>query len=104
MSEAKGGDHQIAIDLGAIHRLRGFVYTPPVQFSDGMMEKGKLQISADGRNWQDAETFEFGNLINDPSPRRYDFKGDVTVRYIRIQSLSIAGNKQSLAIAELDLF
>lgn len=104
LSETKGAEHQIAIDLGVSQQLNGFIYTPPMQFSDGMMEKGKLQTSTDGKNWKDVAQFEFGNLINDPSARRYDFKQVINTRYIRIQSLAIAGNKQSFAIAELDLF
>lgn len=102
LSEPTTGNHQITVDLGSSHHLTGFIYTPPAQFSDGMMEKGKLQTSSDGQNWQDADTFEFGNLINDPTPRRYDFKQAVDARYIRIEATSIAGNKNSLAIAEID--
>jgi alpha-L-fucosidase len=102
LSNDKQAMHQITIDLGASQVLSGFVYTPPAHFLNGMMEKGKIQTSMDGENWQDAESFEFGNLVNDPTARRHDFKQPYTARYVRIQSLAIAGGKTSLAIAELD--
>src|SRR5687767_5684137 len=38
---------------------------PQKQHANGMMGKGIIIISADGVNWQDVETFEFGNLVND---------------------------------------
>ena len=50
------------------------------------------------------ESFEFGNLINDPSPRTHRFDNPVTTRYIRVEATEIAGNGASLAIAELDFY
>ncbi|WP_316838548.1 alpha-L-fucosidase [Pedobacter gandavensis] len=93
---------KIAIDLGATHQLTAFVYTPPKGFLGGMMEKGLLQISQDGKNWETVSQFEFGNLINDPTARTHYFKSAITARYVQIQATVIAGNKTSLAIAELD--
>lgn len=96
------GQHQIAIDLGNNHNLTGFIYTPPTDFADGMLEKGILQTSNDGKNWKDVETFGFGNLINDPTPRTYYFKNVISTRYVQLKATTIAGNKKTLAIAELD--
>lgn len=39
-----------------------------------MMEKGILEISKDGKNWNEVKLFEFGNLINDPTTRTHRFK------------------------------
>lgn len=94
----------MAIDLGAVHSLSAFIYTPPKAFFDGMIEKGIIQISKDGKNWEPVESFEFGNLINDPSARTHYFKNEITTRYIKLQPTAIAGNKKSVAIAELDFF
>ncbi|WP_214227950.1 alpha-L-fucosidase [Pedobacter sp. B4-66] len=102
LSEANDSRLQIAIDLGAAHNLSAFVYTPPKSFLDGMMEKGIIQISNDGKNWEIVESFEFGNLINDPTARTHYFKKAVTARYVQVQATTIAGNKKALAIAELD--
>ena len=102
LSDINDGQHFIAIDLGNIHNLTGFIYTPPTDFAEGMLEKGVLQTSNDGKDWQDVETFGFGNLINDPTPRTHYFKNAVNAKYIRIKATGIAGNKKALAIAELD--
>lgn len=96
------GQHQFAVDLGSNHNLTGFVYTPPTNFADGMLEKGVLQTSNDGKNWKDIETFGFGNLINDPTPRTHYFKNVISTKYVQLKAITIAGNKKTLAIAELD--
>jgi len=102
LSDINDDKHFIAIDLGNIHNLTGFIYTPPTDFADGMLEKGVLQTSSNGKDWQDVESFGFGNLINDPTPRTHYFKNSVTTKYIRINATGISGNKKALAIAELD--
>ncbi len=102
LSESNENQHQIAIDLGDSHNLTGFIYTPPADFAGGMLEKGMLQTSNDGKNWIDVESFEFGNLINDPTPRTHYFKKTISAKYLQIKATLIAGGKKALAIAELD--
>ena len=70
----------------------------------GMIEKGVIKISKDGKTWQVLEEFTFGNLINDPVTRRHNFKNTVHTRYVRIESKVIAGGKNTAAIAELDFY
>ncbi|WP_316837352.1 alpha-L-fucosidase [Pedobacter nutrimenti] len=102
LSEAPDLQHKIAIDLGHVHNLTGFIYTPPKQFAEGMMQKSIIQISNDGKNWQTVENVEFGNLVNDPTPRTHYFKKAVSTRYVQVQAIAIEANKKQLAIAELD--
>ncbi|WP_289054670.1 alpha-L-fucosidase [Carboxylicivirga marina] len=103
--QSKPNEHHsnLAIDLGAIYTINGFMYTPPLDNKEGMIEKGVLKISFDGRTWQAVETFEFGNLINDPSPRRHFFDKPVKTKYIRIETIETAQGSSSSAIAEIDL-
>ncbi|MBJ6368779.1 alpha-L-fucosidase [Snuella sedimenti] len=103
-SEAKGKTHYIAIDLGRSYNLKGFAYTPQTRHVDGMIEQGIVKVSQDGKQWKTVETFEFGNLINDPVRRNHYFKNTAEGRFIRIESKTIAGGKQTAAIAELDVF
>jgi alpha-L-fucosidase len=98
------GTHFISIDLGTVYQLKGFAYTPQTRNSEGMMERGTIRLSSDGKNWTKADDFYFGNLVNDPTSRTHYFKAGLTARYIRIEATAIAGNGQSLAIAELDFF
>lgn len=101
-TEDGDGPHFIAIDLGAEYTLNAMVYTPQIIHAHGMMERGILQISNDGETWQTVETFEFGNLINDPTPRTHRFGSPVTARFVRVEATAIAAQGNSLTIAELD--
>lgn len=94
----------IAIDLGKVASLNGFAYTPVKSATGSMMAKGVIKVSQNGRNWQSVESFDFGNLINDPSKRYHRFNKAVKGRYVRIETSEIANNGKSIAIAEIDLF
>lgn len=102
LSSSTGSSHYISIDLNQERKLTGFTYTPQTENSEGMIEKGTIKISEDGKSWKVLEEFGFGNLINDPSPRRHYFEKPVNTRYIMIQSNVIAGGSKSAAIAEID--
>lgn len=79
-------------------------YIPQTAFGGGMMAKGIVEISADGKKWEAISAFEFGNLVNNPSKRSLYFKQAVKARYVRVTAQEIAGNSQALTIAELDFF
>lgn len=98
------GEHHIAIDLGKEQSFEGWVYTPQTKNNEGMIAKGNIEISKDGENWEKVDSFEFGNLINDPSPRTHYFKNEIKAQYIRIVATEISADQKSAAIAEIDLF
>ncbi len=100
----EGGANHISINLGEEANLQGFAYTPQTQNANGMMQSGTFQISMDGKTWRDFESFEFGNLINDPTRRIHYFKSPAKTRFIRIEPKQIASNGTTVAIAELDFF
>ncbi len=100
--EKMDGSHYLSIDLGEEYMINGFIYTPQVKNSSGMIEKGVIKTSTDGKSWKIAERFEFGNLINDPTPRKHSFKEPVSIRFVRVESTGIAGGGKSAAIAEID--
>ena len=104
MSSEENTPHFISIDLGKIQEVKGFAYTPQQRNARGMMEKGKFMISDDGKTWKDAYTFEFGNLINDPTKRYCNFNNSIKTRYIRVEAVKIAGDGNVVGMAELDLF
>lgn len=99
-----GARSYIAIDLGAKHELAGFAYTPQSEGSKGMMTKGELKISDDGKSWSLVEPFSFGNLINDPTKRYHYFKDAVSSRYVKIEITQTAEDVDAVSIAEIDLF
>lgn len=104
LSEATGSAQHITIDLGKTYNLKGLAYTPQNVNEKGMMEKGVVRSSTDGKTWTIVSSFEFGNLINDPAKRRHNFSKPVSAKYITIESKEIAGKGNVLAIAELDFF
>lgn len=95
----------ITIDLAKPHTIKGFAYTPQTQArGEGMIARGELQVSNDGKKWRTVDTFEFGNLINDPTTRYEWLKKPVSARYVRLVALEIAGASKVAAVAEFDLF
>ncbi len=94
----------IAIDLGAPAEIAELTYTPQTRVhGKGMMDRGRISVSDDGRKWREAGSFEFDNLINDPTPRTYILDKPVRARYVRIDALSAAGGDDTIAIAEIDI-
>lgn len=103
-SKPNGKKHFISIDLGKEVTINGFAYTPQSENSEGMIESGNIEISADGKSWKIAEQFKFGNLINDPTRRKHYFNKPKQTRYIRLVATGIAGDSKSAAMAEIDFF
>lgn len=101
---ADDASHEIAIDLGRSEEIHGFAYTPQQENSEGMMAKGKILHSSDGETWQEADTFEFGNLINDPSKRFHYLKQTLRTRYIKIVATETTANSPVVTAAEIDFF
>ena len=93
----------LAIDLGSEHILSGFAFTPQKQEDKGTVA-GIIRISNDGKNWKEMESFEFGNLINDPSKRYHHFKQMVKARYIQVEAAEIAARTEADALAGIDIF
>ncbi|MNF83408.1 F5/8 type C domain protein [compost metagenome] len=101
-SEA-GNTQSLTIDLGKVYEFKGFAYTPQLQNSEGMIEKGRFEISDDGKSWKEVEEFNFGNLINDRTQRKFYFKMPLKTRYIKIVPIVIAGGKGAATIAEMGI-
>ena len=99
-----GGSHSITIDLGRKEVLSGFSYTPQQENQEGMMAKGIVLTSTDGKKWREAGIFEFGNLINDPTKRSFYFSKRQKARYVKIETEETAGGSDVVAVAELDFF
>ncbi|MCU4164201.1 alpha-L-fucosidase [Carboxylicivirga caseinilyticus] len=99
-----GHKHTITIDLSELKILKGFSYTPQKENKEGMIQRGVVEISSNGKSWVKADDFEFGNLINMPTTRTHYFKESVEAQFVRITTKEIAGDSQQAAIAEIDLF
>jgi alpha-L-fucosidase len=102
--ENKKHPQHISVDLGKVYALKGFAYTPQIVKKEGMIEKGTILISANGKKWEEFESFEFGNLINNPTKRSLNFKSPVKTQFIRIRSERGAAESNVATIAELDFY
>lgn len=98
------GERNLTIDLGAVKTIQGFAYTPQKANKEGMFERGRILISEDNKNWNKAEEFTFGNLINDPVKRYHNFKSPLKARYIKIEMIEAANKSDYASIAEIDFF
>ena len=93
---------EIVIDLKRNQAISGFIYTPPERFKEGLIERGRFEISSNGKKWTKVHEFDFGNLINDPTARTVHFTEVVKGRYMKIVSLAGAGGSKSASAAEID--
>lgn len=84
----KEGNSNVLV-LGRQRRLGGIVYNPAVGKSESGIVSGVVSISDDGLSWTEVSSFEFGNLVNDPSPRYVHFHNPVGSRYLMIVSESL---------------
>lgn len=75
--------------FGGQRRLGGIVYNPAAGKSESGIVSGVVSISDDGLSWTEVSSFEFGNLVNDHSPRYVHFHNPVGCRYLMIVSESL---------------
>ncbi len=92
----------IQIDLGKEYTLTGFTYNPPTKGKDGLLQKGEIQTSTDGAKWETAGSFEFGNIINDPSKRSYLFPGTKKARFVKLKASQTSGSAKQINMDVLD--
>ncbi|WP_244156232.1 alpha-L-fucosidase [Maribacter ulvicola] len=97
------GKPNLTIDLKTKKSITGFIYTPPINYKEGLIEKGLVQVSLNGKHWKNVQEFNLGNLINDPMPRTVKFNKFVKARYIKIMLINGAGGSTSASIAEIDI-
>ena len=104
--QATAGDKgTLTLDLGRNCAVEGFAYQPPVGLGKSLMAAGELLVSLDGKEWTSAGTFEFGNLVNDPSKRYHLLSRPVEARYVRFRATALApADSNAATVAELDVF
>ncbi len=98
--------HSIAVDMGTKTKFIGFVYTPRMDKSDGLVQRFSFSVSDDGKHWSEVKkgNFSYHYIRKDPSVQRVDFDKPVEARYFRFDALSpVQKGEQSAAAAELDI-
>lgn len=94
----------ITIDLGKETALKSFSYTPDARGVKNLMAKGDVLVSNDNKTWTKVGTFDFGNLINDPTKRFYEFAKPVSAKHVAIANVASSDHGDSVAISEIDFY
>ncbi len=98
---------QLILDLDEEASLAGFTYLPapnqdgPSSGDAGPIESGHIEVSRDGQAWTDAGSFQFGNIVNDPTKRTHLFPKPQVARYLRVTVGTVAAGKKLPTAAEL---
>lgn len=90
----------LAIDLGAETGIRGFKYTPRQDMNRGRIDRYRIEISKDGKQWSPVgpearfpDTAESQSIL---------FEKPVVARHIRMVALSDHGKANGAAVAEFE--
>ena len=94
----------LIVDMGENKRVNGFIYTPQTENADGMISEMQVMVSNNGGKWRIVGNYEFGNLVNDPSPREQKFDKGVDARYVQFVPIRTADDSPCVTIAEIDIF
>lgn len=96
-------ENRIEIDLGNIHSLVGFAYTPDQsRYATGMIREYSFQVSMDGKKWMEVARGEFSNIQNNPIRQEVRFS-PVDARFVVLQATSTIGDAEILRVAEFDV-
>ena len=89
----------VCINLTEACELSGLSYIP-LQKEVQQIVKGTVKVSDDGKTWRTLESFEFGNLKNDPTRRFHHFKQPVRAAFVRFDANLPIGEE----VKEFELF
>lgn len=97
------GDKSLAIDLGNLLMINGFVYTPSGRGAQ-VMTHFELSASTDGKDWEPLESGEFGNIVNNPIPQYRKLREPREIRFVRLVGTNQEGLDIVATVDEFDIF
>jgi len=78
--------HWVDFDAASVKNMKGFIYTPRTDNSNGMVKDYEIYVSQDGKEW--GEPVKKGALERSSEPQKVLFDKPVKARYIRFRALS----------------
>jgi len=91
----------LIIDMGQIHTLKGFSYTPVANVEAANISKYDLYISNSGQNWEKIKSNSiFNNIKNSPVRQDIMFSASIKARYIQISPTELTTKKDKYVVAE----
>ncbi|HEV2437782.1 MAG TPA: discoidin domain-containing protein [Verrucomicrobiae bacterium] len=96
--------HFITVDMGASHRIRGFVYLPRQDGNpNGTVENYRFETSPDGTDWTtNIVSGTFANIRNNPSLQQVTF-APVNARFFRFTALQEINRNGWTSAAEISV-
>lgn len=96
--------HHLTIDLGQAVTLRGFLYLPRKNGSNGTIRDYAFYGSADGETWQELAAGSFDNVANAANAQRVVFREPMTsARYVKLVSHREVQDRAWASCAELSV-
>ena len=97
--------HHIAVDLGEVVTIRGFIYTPRQDMWDGgIILRARFEVSEDGKNWTIAtDNFDFDNIVNSRKQQTVELNKPMTARYFRLTALRTAQDNGFASAADISV-
>ena len=94
----------LTIYFGKSYDITRVDVTPPTSVGEnGLITAGRIETSTNGIDWIQTASFEFGNILNDPTTRRIDFKCPVNASYLRVVPTNLTGGVKP-SIAEISIY
>ena len=78
--------HWVDFDAASEKNMKGFIYTPRTDSSNGQVKDYEIYVSQDGKEW--GEPIMKGALERSNEPQKVMFEKPVKARYIRFRALS----------------
>jgi len=95
------GTATVTLETTKPRSVLGISYLPPSN-SVGAIDKYKVLISSDAKNWQKVAAGEFSNIKANPVLQSVHFSTPVSARFIKLEALHTVDGKPA-AIAELNV-
>lgn len=81
------------VDCGKEIEIHFMRFVPNINNYHGdYVSKCDVSVSSDGKKWTKVATEEFGNIQNDPTPRKITLARPCEARYIRLDVLELVGD------------
>jgi len=93
--------HWVDFDCGTTKMLKGFVYLPRQDSSNGNIKEYSIQVSNDGKTWGDPICQ--GTFANDKKEKKILFSQPVKARYLRFNALSSQDGQDFATGAEFSI-
>ena len=93
--------HWVDFDAASEKNMKGFIYTPRTDSSNGMVKDYEIYVSQDGKEW--GEPVKKGAFERSGEPQKVLFDKPVKARYIRFRALSEQRGNDYASGAEFNL-